>query len=80
MPVSDAQKRANAKHDKNHFEYQTLKLKRSDRLPELIAIAIAIARGCAKSKNAYMIDAIKSRLEADGIKIEDLPPIEHTSD
>lgn len=78
MPVSDAQKRANAKHDKDHFEYQTLKLKRSDRLPELIAIAID--RKYAKSKNAYMIDAIKSRLEADGIHLEDLPPIEHTSD
>lgn len=77
MPVSDAKKRANAKYDAKTYDQIKFRTRKEERLNDMIDLA---AKKLGTSKADYIVTAVKNRLESDGIKIEDLPPIEHTSD
>lgn len=53
-----------------HYDQIKLTAKKGERIPELLSVAID--RGIAPSRQAYIIDAIKQRLDADGISAADL--------
>lgn len=71
MAVSESQRKANAKHDKENFAYRSIKYKVSDRLVE--QVQLAVEKGHGKSTNDYMIQAIKAKLKTDGITPDMLP-------
>lgn len=77
MPVSDAKKRANAKYNAKTYDQLRCNYRKDERLNDLVDLA---AKKLGTSKADYITTAIKSRLKADGIHLEDLPQIEHTSD
>lgn len=66
MPVSEAQKKANAKHDKEHFEYCTVKVKKGTK-----QIIQEVANSSNDSINGYIKKAIKEKIKIDiGQEIE----------
>ena len=60
MPVSEAQRRASAKHDKDNFEYCTVKVRKGKK-SELQA---HVAKQ-GESLNAFVARAIDAAMEAD---------------
>lgn len=60
MPVSEAQRKANAKYDKEHFEYCTVKVKKGAK--QMIQ---NIAKTNNESINGYIKKAIKAQIKAD---------------
>lgn len=69
MPLTDAQKRANAKYNKANWTYQTIKYRNTDALTDRVRLAVSLGKG--KSVNDYMIQAIKEKLEKDQIPLPD---------
>jgi predicted HicB family RNase H-like nuclease len=68
MPVSEAQKRARDKYDKEHYEYGAVKFKKGYK-----AKVQAAAARAGKSLNEYIIESINQRIER-----EDLSYGKHT--
>ena len=60
MAVSDAQKRANAKHDKENFEYCTVKVRKGSK--QVIREA---ATNNGDSLNGYIKKAIAEKIKSD---------------
>ncbi len=67
MPVSEAQRKANIKYDKEHYEYCTVKVKKGSK-----QALQAIATEQGESINGYIKSAITTRYEADTGKPIDL--------
>lgn len=72
-----SQIRASVKYKKKTYEMIRFDSRKTDRLSELIALA-AERRGISRAQ--YINNAIRVQLKADDISIDDLPPIENSSD
>lgn len=77
MPISDAKKRADAKYHKRTYEQIKISSRKELRISELIDLA-ADKNKCSRAQ--YITDAIRSKLAADGITVDMLPPLEDESD
>lgn len=73
MAVSDSQKRATTKYNRSKYDQIKINVNKTERLPELLSI---VCERSGKSQAAYVLDAIKTQLAADGVSIADLPPAE----
>lgn len=62
---------ANNRYIKKNMEIVTFRAQKTERLNDLISHA-AHLRGISKAQ--YMLDAIRARLDADGVTIDTLPP------
>lgn len=70
MPkASEARIRANSKYNRKAYETIQVRAKKDERLGELLNVGAARA---GVSKAAYIVDAIKARLEEDGITSADI--------
>lgn len=68
---SQAQNRATQKYHALHMEEIRCRVQKRERINDRIAIA---ARKRATTKAAYVLDAIRAQLDADGVTLESLPP------
>lgn len=68
---SESQNKATQKYHAMHMEEIKCRAQRSERINARMAIA-ANMQGISKAQ--YMLDAIRARLDADGVRIDDLPP------
>ena len=64
MPVSEKKKASNKKHDMDHFEYWSVKLKKGQKA-QIQAAAAAVG----ESLNGYIIAAIAERMKKDGYSL-----------
>jgi len=67
MPASKEQMERIAKYQKEYNEQILIKPRKEDKISD--RIQLAIDRGIAKSKQAYILNAIHRALEADGIPL-----------
>lgn len=67
MAKTEAQKRANENYRKKHLDYITIQTKKEDRIRDLVHLATH-KMNC--SSNEYMINAVKNKLNMDGITID----------
>ena len=74
---SDARIKANNRYNAKTYDQLRCNYRKDERLNDLVDFA---AKKLGTSKADYIVTAVKNRLESDGIHLEDLPPIEHTSD
>ena len=68
MPVSKEQIEKIAQYQKANNEQILIKPRKEDRISERIQILIEAKK--ASSKQAYIIQAVKNQLEADGLPID----------
>lgn len=71
-----SQIRASAKYKKKTYESIQFDSRKTDRLSELISLA-AERRGVSRAQ--YINSAIRAQLTADGVTIDDLPPLKAPS-
>jgi len=69
--ISEAQLRATAKYDRKAYKQLRARFRRAERLDELVKLA-AGRRGVSDA--AYIVGAVRDRLQADGVTVSDLPP------
>ena len=72
---SEARIKANGRYTVKTYETVSTRAKRMDRVNDLVEIAAGRA---GQSKAAYILDAIRARLDADGITPDMLPPMDDT--
>lgn len=72
---SKAKLDANNRYVLKTYETVSTRAKRADRVNDLVDIA---AERAGQSKAAYILDAIRARLDADGITPDMLPPMDDT--
>ena len=72
---SKAKLDANNRYVLKTYETVSTRAKRTDRVNDLVEIAAGRA---GQSKAAYILDAIRTRLDADGITPDMLPPMDDT--
>lgn len=68
MPVSKEQIEKIAQYQKTNNEQILIKPRKEDRISERIQILIDAKK--ASSKQAYIIQAVKNQLEADGVPVD----------
>ena len=68
MPVSKEQIEKIAQYQKTNNEQILIKPRKEDRISERIQIPIDAKK--ASSKQAYIIQAVKNQLEADGVPVD----------
>ena len=68
MPLSKKQIEKMAIYQKEHVEQILIKPRKDDRISERIQFLIEQNR--TKSKQAYIIEAVKKQLEADGVPVD----------
>lgn len=68
---SQAQNKATQKYHALHMDEIRFRVQKRERIGERLAIA---ARKHATTKAAYMLEAIRARLDADGVNLDSLPP------
>lgn len=74
---SAARIKANAKYGGKTYELIGARARKTERLSDQLDIA---ATRAGTSKAAYILDAIRARLQADGISADDLPPLDDKND
>ena len=67
---TEAQNRATQKYHAEHLEEVKCRAQRSERINARMAHAAKL-RGISKAQ--YMLDAIRARLDADGVTLDSLP-------
>lgn len=73
---SDAAKRATAKYQREKMESISIRVRKAERLYDRIKQG-AVKRGIPTAQ--YIKQAITSNLDADGITLDSLPPIQATT-
>lgn len=73
MALTEAQKRANNKYKAKAYDQINYRVPRHERLKELVNYA---SEKAGKSSAQYVVDAIKTQLDKDGITIDQLPAVE----
>lgn len=68
---NEARNKASQRYNSAHMEIITCRAYKRERINERLAQA---AKLHATTKAAYMLDAIRARLDADGVTLDSLPP------
>lgn len=74
---TDAQRRAQNKYKAKSYDQINYRVPKEERLKQRIHIA---SRLTGVSSAQYVLDAVRAKLESDGVTLESLPPEEATSE
>ncbi len=74
---TDAQRRAQNKYKAKSYDQINYRVPKEERLKQRINIA---SRLTGVSSAQYVLDAVRAKLESDGVTLESLPPEEATSE
>ena len=74
---TDAQRRAQNKYKAKSYDQINYRVPKEERLKQRINIASHLT---GVSSTQYVLDAVRAKLESDGVTLESLPPEEATSE